>query len=169
MSTTMHLVPAAADQVLPPLEAIARLGLAALAGAAIGLNRERRHGLAGLRTHMIVALAAAAAVIFVTDAGLDDASRSRVVQGILQGIGFLGAGTIVQMSSKGEVRGLTTAATVWLVAVLGIGAALAPMWLPVTATTMALMVLGPVAVIERRMQRKARDKTGEPSPPDNGL
>ena len=118
---------------------------------------------------MIVALASSAVVIFAIDAGLDDASRSRVMQGILQGIGFLGAGTIVQMSSKGEVRGLTTASTVWLVAVLGIGAAIAPLWLPITATCVALVVLGPVELIERRLQKRWWKRQGETPPPDDGL
>ncbi|MFO0872565.1 MAG: MgtC/SapB family protein [Phycisphaerales bacterium] len=166
----MPILPSVAEQVLAPLEACARLGIAAVLGGAIGLNRERRRGLAGLRTHTIVALGSAAVVLFAADSGLGPDARSRVMQGILQGVGFLGAGTIVQMSHKGEVRGLTTASTVWFVAVLGIGAAVAPIWLPIAATATALLVLGPLEMLERRLERTYRPSGDmEPREPDEPL
>ena len=104
-------------------EIILRLGIATLAGGAIGLNRDLHGKPIGLRTLSLVALATAM-IVALTDPGgtlshFSDAS-SRVVQGILTGIGFLGAGVIIHAEAKGRVRGLTSAALTWLTACIGI-------------------------------------------------
>lgn len=100
-----------------------RLGVATLAGAAIGLNRDLHGKPIGLRTLSLVALATAM-IVTLTDPGgtlatFTDAS-SRVVQGVLTGIGFLGAGVIVHTKANVRVRGLTSAALTWLTACVGI-------------------------------------------------
>ena len=99
-----------------------RLGAALLLGSILGLNRELHGKAAGLRTHVLVCLGAAVATLV----GLgpishspDQNAVSRVVQGILTGVGFLGAGVILR-DPMGHVTGLTTAATIWVCAVLGI-------------------------------------------------
>ena len=94
-----------------------RLGLAALAGVALGLNRDLRGKPTGVRTLGLVGVASALAVLAVGNGTTGDASR--VIQGIVTGIGFLGAGVIVRNSFGKQVHGLTTAACVWLTACIG--------------------------------------------------
>lgn len=98
-------------------EIILRLGAATLVGAALGLNRDLRGKPTGVRTLGLVGLGAALAVMAVGEGHGADASR--VIQGIVTGIGFLGAGVIVRGGIKHHVRGLTTAACVWLTACAG--------------------------------------------------
>lgn len=105
-------------------EAAIRLGAALLLGALFGLNRDLRGKPAGLRTHALVSLGSALATIMVLNApngvmAADPNAIGRVVQGILTGVGFLGAGVIMR-DPAGHVTGLTTAATIWLCAVLGV-------------------------------------------------
>ena len=104
-----------------------RLFLALLLGGALGLNRELHGKPAGFRTHALVCLGAAAAamcVLYSPDGkAVDPNAISRVVQGILTGIGFIGAGVILR-DANGHVSGLTTAATIWVCAVLGFVSAL---------------------------------------------
>lgn len=104
-------------------ETALRLGAALLLGSLLGLNRELHGKAAGLRTHALVCLGAAVATIVVlkSPSGFLAAEQNaigRVVQGILTGVGFLGAGVILR-DPAGHVTGLTTAATVWMCAVLG--------------------------------------------------
>lgn len=105
------------------LETCLRLGLAVLGGAFVGWNRQRKRHPAGLRTMMLVSLGAAAymvagSALAATNGSITPAGdRSRVLQGIVGGIGFLGAGTIIR--SFGEVKGVTTAAAIWVVAAIG--------------------------------------------------
>src|SRR5689334_12411306 len=99
------------------MEIAIRLSVAALAGVALGLNRDLRGKPTGVRTLGLVGLASAAAVIAVGGTGNDAASR--VIQGIVTGIGFLGAGVIIRNDSGKRVHGLTTAACVWLTACAG--------------------------------------------------
>jgi putative Mg2+ transporter-C (MgtC) family protein len=104
-------------------EAALRLGAALILGSIFGLNRELQGKPAGLRTHALVCLGAAVATIIVLRSpngslAADQNAMSRVVQGILTGVGFLGAGVIMR-DPGGHVTGLTTAATVWMCAVLG--------------------------------------------------
>jgi putative Mg2+ transporter-C (MgtC) family protein len=113
------------DMVLSGNEETAlRLGAALIVGALFGLNRELHGKPAGLRTHALVCLGAAAVTVLIlrTPEGQLTAEAnpvSRVVQGILTGVGFLGAGVILR-DPAGHVTGLTTAATIWICAVLGI-------------------------------------------------
>jgi putative Mg2+ transporter-C (MgtC) family protein len=95
---------------------VIRLGLAALAGVALGLNRDLHGKPTGVRTLGLVGLASALAVIAVGDG---EGDVSRVIQGIVTGIGFLGAGVIVRNDSGKHVHNLTTAACVWLTACVG--------------------------------------------------
>jgi putative Mg2+ transporter-C (MgtC) family protein len=104
-------------------EIILRLGVAALAGGAIGLNRDLHGKPIGLRTLSLVSLATAMIVLLSDPTGepgrFSDAT-SRVVQGILTGIGFLGAGVIFHIEGHSRIRGLTSAACTWLTACIGI-------------------------------------------------
>ncbi len=102
------------------LELMTRLGLAILAGTVLGLNRWLHHKSAGIRTHSLVALGAAIAMLMIdTHSGSDAQSHSRVLQGLVTGIGFLGAGVIIRDNSSKRIHGLTTAASIWACALLG--------------------------------------------------
>src|SRR6266436_9496055 len=95
-----------------------RLSAAMLIGSLIGLNRDLQHQPAGMRTHGLVALGSALAVLAVV---LDPrADVSRVIQGVITGVGFLGAGVILHRPTGSKVHGLTTAAIIWITASLGV-------------------------------------------------
>jgi putative Mg2+ transporter-C (MgtC) family protein len=137
------------EPVAPPdtlVEAVGRLLVATLAGGIIGAERELRAKPAGVRTHALVALGAALVVIAGSLLGSAESERaasvSRVVQGLIAGIGFLGAGSILQRGEGASlVHGLTTAASLWIVAVIGIGAGLGLWQLILAATLIVLLVL----------------------------
>ena len=102
------------------LEIFPRLALALLAGIVLGLNRWLLHKAAGVRTHSLVAIAAALAILIIGDDVHDQAQAvSRVLQGLLTGLGFLGAGVIIREPSNQKINGLTTAASLWVCAIIG--------------------------------------------------
>ncbi|MBL9095238.1 MAG: MgtC/SapB family protein [Planctomycetaceae bacterium] len=118
-----------------------RLTMAALLGGVLGFERESKGKAAGMRTHMIVALGAAIFVLVPQQAGADSADLSRVLQGLVAGIGFLGAGSILKGSSQEGVKGLTTAASIWLTAAIGMTAGMGREATAVVATALALGIL----------------------------
>lgn len=122
------------------LDVFLRLGAAVLSGALIGFDREIRDKPAGLRTLTLVSLGSAVFTLTALDGnGID--STSRVIQGIITGIGFLGAGTIIRGKTEESVRGLTTAASVWLSAAIGVACGLAYWSLVLIASLFGLLVL----------------------------
>src|SRR5262245_34929713 len=96
---------------------VVALGSAVLCGGLIGLERELHGRWAGLRTHMMVAMGAAVFVLAVSPQGGSEVAR--IIQGIAAGVGFIGAGTILKLTDKLEVKGLTTASSIWLAAAVG--------------------------------------------------
>lgn len=103
---------------------IIRLGLAGLLGGMIGLQRERSKKPAGLRTHMLVCMGTAFVLAVPSLAGASTSDLSRIIQGVMAGIGFLGAGTILKLESQGRVEGLTTAAAIWFTTAIGVAVGL---------------------------------------------
>ncbi len=132
--------------VMQTWDIVLRLGVAAVAGCLLGLNRELLGKPAGLRTHALVSLGSALiAVTILNIPGVNAGEAlSRVMQGVVTGIGFLGAGVILQRSS-GKVTGLTTAAMVWMAAMLGLAAG-AGRWLEVI---IAVVLTFFVLILER--------------------
>jgi putative Mg2+ transporter-C (MgtC) family protein len=130
-----------------------RLVIAALLGGVLGYERELKGKAAGVRTHMLVAMGAALFVLAPRLAGADDAAMSRVIQGIVAGIGFLGAGTILKgrEQSAGQVKGLTTAAGLWMTAAIGIAAGMGRESTAVLSTLLAWVILNLVPAIVSRM------------------
>lgn len=128
---------------------VLRLGLAALLGAAIGYERERRGKDAGLRTHMLVTLGATVFILVPATSGMDTADASRVMQGVVSGIGFLGAGAILKQEKGQEVKGLTTAASIWVAAAIGVSIGYGREATAVASTVMALIVLGLIGRLEK--------------------
>jgi putative Mg2+ transporter-C (MgtC) family protein len=121
---------------------LVRLGIAALAGGVLGFERELSGQWAGLRTHMVVSLGAAAFVLLGEHiAGGDPNAGARVVQGVAAGIGFLGAGTILKLGNRERIKGLTTASSIWLAAALGSIAGLGRYELMLAAIAIAIVVL----------------------------
>jgi putative Mg2+ transporter-C (MgtC) family protein len=117
-----------------------RLTLAALLGGLLGIEREQKGKAAGVRTHMLVAMGAALFVLLSQQSGMKDDAVSRVMQGIIAGIGFLGAGTILKGDNEDKVRGLTTAAGIWLTAAIGVAAGMGRESTAVLSTLLALAV-----------------------------
>jgi len=118
-----------------------RLLLAALLGGLLGYERETHGKAAGIRTHMLVCTGAALFVLGSELVGGGDDAMSRVVQGIVAGIGFLGAGTIIKGDSMHDVKGLTTAAGVWMTAAVGVCVGLGLEATAVLATLLMLFIL----------------------------
>jgi putative Mg2+ transporter-C (MgtC) family protein len=118
-----------------------RLLMAAALGGLLGWERERQGKSAGLRTHMLVALGAALLVLVPEQAGMTIADLGRVIQGIVTGIGFLGAGAIIKHADDEQVQGLTTAAGIWMTAAIGVACGLGRELTAVLAAVLALVVL----------------------------
>jgi putative Mg2+ transporter-C (MgtC) family protein len=121
--------------------AAVRLLTAAMLGGILGYQREHEGKSAGLRTHILVACGGALVVLASQQAGMTSADVSRIIQGVVTGIGFLGAGTIIKHKDAGHVRGLTTAAGIWFTAAVGMAAGLGRESLAFVATALALIVL----------------------------
>ncbi|MDQ8003538.1 MAG: MgtC/SapB family protein [Pedobacter sp.] len=137
-------------------EILIRIIVAAVLGGIIGLEREQKEWVAGLRTHIIVTVGAALAMI-VSIHGYEDVlgksgfdiDPSRVAAQVVSGVGFLGAGTIIFLK-KEVIKGLTTAASIWSMAVIGLAAGGGMYWAAVIATLLILFVLGGIKWIEKR-------------------
>jgi putative Mg2+ transporter-C (MgtC) family protein len=132
-----------------------RLGAATLIGAAIGLDRDLRGKPTGVRTMGIVALGSALIVLasqYPAHAE-DQAAASRVMQGIITGIGFLGAGVILRDTGSGRVRGLTTAAAIWLTACIGAACGAGAWPLVIIASLLVAIVLGGGRHLEQLVER----------------
>jgi putative Mg2+ transporter-C (MgtC) family protein len=123
---------------------LVRLLLAALLGGVLGYERERHGKAAGVRTHMLVSMGAALFLLVPHQAGMEVADLSRVMQGVIAGIGFLCAGAIIKNQSEEEVQGLTTAAGVWMTAAIGMACGLGREITAVISTLLALAVLNTV-------------------------
>lgn len=134
-----------------------RLLLAAMLGGVLGYEREYKGKAAGLRTHMLVSLGAALFVLVPLEGGMPLADLSRVMQGIITGIGFLGAGTILKGNSFQDVKGLTTAAGIWLTAAIGVAAGLGHESTAVLTTGLALVIFLLMPRLEKHAARMAKD------------
>lgn len=153
------------------VRSLLRLTVAALCGAIIGLEREREGKSAGLRTHMLVATGTSLLVVAITEAGANSSDLSRVVQGLVTGIGFLGAGAILKRTSTSDIRGLTTAAGIWMTCAIGVSAGLGRFGVALFGTVFAWVVLSILQHLEDSNGKKARpphDSCGPPEghPPD---
>jgi putative Mg2+ transporter-C (MgtC) family protein len=143
-----------------------RLATAMVCGAVIGLNRDLRNKPAGLRTFGLVGLGSAIVTLTIVQmaSGAPDAT-SRVIQGVVTGIGFLGAGLILHRETPTrQVAGLTTAAAVWLTAGLGVAAGagqLAIAWLSLLLTMIVLVTGRPIERVLARWLRRHRSTNGE--------
>ncbi|MBL8267572.1 MgtC/SapB family protein [Steroidobacter sp.] len=149
--------------VLPPLEAILRIMMAVVVGSLIGLDRELRNKPAGLRTHILISLAAALFTLitfelheqFTGEDGTKTADPVRIIEAVTAGVAFLAAGAIIQ--SRGNVHGLTTGANMWLAGALGVACGAGYYFLAFIGTAFAVVVLVVLAKLERRLNKKPAD------------
>jgi len=141
------------------MDIVVRLGAATLVGGVLGLNRELHHKPTGVKTLGLVGLGAALAVLAVGDD--PQADISRVIQGVITGVGFLGAGVILHRQTDSKVHGLTTAATIWVTASLGLLCGIAAwriVFVAVLLVALLLTVGGP-------FERWCRKRLGNDKPP----
>lgn len=136
---------------------IIRLFLAAILGGALGYERERNSKDAGIRTHMLVAVGTAIFVIAPLKAGATLGDVTRVMQGVVQGIGFLGAGAIIVGTAHQRTRGLTTAAGIWATAGIGMAAGMGLEFTAVVATVVLLFILSVVPHVSKTIEKKPHD------------
>lgn len=145
------------ESELELMDMVLRLVAAAALGSLIGLERELRKRPAGLRTHMLVSLGAAAfllvgyEILFSTAAG-DPSARidpTRIVEGVITGIGFLGAGSIIQ--SRGSIQGITTGAAIWIAGAIGVACATGNFILAGLVTGIALVIVVVLGFFEHRV------------------
>lgn len=137
-----------------------RLLVAAFLGGCIGFERQHEHKAAGLRTHILVAMGSAVFAIAPLVAGMTIADAGRVFQGIATGIGFIGAGTILKLTEQQEIKGLTTAAGLWLTAAIGMATGSGLLWIPVLATVIAVVILSALAQFERWATGRGKNEGG---------
>ncbi len=139
-----------------------RLLIAGTLGALVGWDRERKGRAAGLKTHTLVSAGSALFVLAPLLAGVDAANTTRVMQGIVSGIGFLGAGAILKMGPGERVKGLTTAAGIWMTSAIGMAAGMGLHLAAVATTLVALVVFGTVPRLMRRSTPVADDADKRP-------
>lgn len=144
---------------IPPLEMLLRLTAAVGLALLLGLERELRGKAAGLRSHMLVSLGAAAFImmgmhiLFATAEG-DPSARidpTRIVEGVIGGIGFLGAGSIIQ--SRGNIQGITTGASIWTAGAVGVACGIGNLVLAGLVTLMALIIMVALGRLEHTVIR----------------
>ena len=141
-----------------------RLFVALVVGGLVGLQRELTHKPAGLRTHMLLSLGTALILVTSEQAGMSKSDLSRVVQGLVTGVGFLGGGAILKLTAEREIHGLTTAAGLWVTAAAGAAAGLGRLGLAIIGVSLGLLVLAAFVKLEQRLgQHASHDATDGPS------
>lgn len=132
---------------------IVRLLTAVVLGGLLGLERERRGRAAGLKTHILVSMGSALFVLAPLQLGVDPAEVTRVMQGIVSGIGFLGAGAIIKLDHGQRVEGLTTAAGIWITSAIGMAAGMGNEIAALMTTLLALIVFATIPRLMRDPER----------------
>lgn len=130
------------------IRVVIRLIAAVILGAVIGYERERAGKAAGLRTHMLVTLGTCTVVLASAGHEMTTEGMSRVIQGIVTGIGFLGAGTILKLNNERDIQGLTTAAGIWMTCTIGIAVGLGELGLALMASVITVIVLAAIGRVE---------------------
>jgi len=136
-----------------PWESFVRLFVAFLLGSALGLERELNKKPAGLRTHVVISLASALYTLLSLNAVFGGgADPSRIASQVVVGMGFVGAGVII--STGGQVRGVTTASSLWLTAAVGMASGLGEFTLGIVTTVLALIALWAFMILEKLLNRE---------------
>ena len=133
---------------------IIRLIAAVLLGSIIGFEREKAGKAAGLRTHILVTLGTCVFILACSGSGMDSDGLSRVIQGIVTGIGFLGAGSILKLNEERDIQGLTTAAGVWMTAAIGVAVGLGEIGLALLGAVLTVIVLALLGQVDYKSEKK---------------
>lgn len=134
-------------------QVIVRVIVAAFLGGLVGIQREKAGKPAGVRTHMLVCLGTAVVVLSSAGMGMNLDGQSRVIQGIVTGIGFIGAGSILKVGEH-DIRGLTTAAGLWMTAAIGVACGGGEIGIALISAVLTVIVLALAGVLERREEDK---------------
>jgi len=134
-----------------------RLLVAVVLGGLVGLEREAAGKAAGLRTHMLVTLGAALTLVVAERMKMPPADQSRVIQGLVTGVGFLGGGAILKITDERRIKGLTTAAGIWMTASIGIAVGAGKLATALLATVLTFVVLRVLHVLETRIFTEPRE------------
>lgn len=137
---------------------IIRLIAAALLGALIGYERERAGKAAGLRTHLLVTLGTCLFILACAGAGMNSDGLSRVIQGIVTGVGFLGAGSILKLNEERDIQGLTTAAGIWMTSAIGVAVGLGALGLALLGAILTLIVLAALGQVNYKAAEEQKVK-----------
>jgi putative Mg2+ transporter-C (MgtC) family protein len=135
-----------------------RLVAAMVLGGLQGWQRQHEHKPAGMRTHMLVSLGAAVLILVPQRAGMTSSDLSRVIQGIVTGIGFIGGGAILKLEKEETVHGLTTAAGLWAATAVGISVGLGRLWTACAISLATFLILSVIGWIERGLLKKSAPK-----------
>lgn len=130
---------------------IVRLLAALVLGGIVGIQRERVGKAAGMRTHILVSMGTASFVLACISYDMQSDALSRVIQGITTGVGFIGTGTILKQTDKSQIRGLTTAAGLFMTAAVGVAVGLGRIGLGAITAALAWVVLSGLTYVERRI------------------
>ena len=140
---------------------IIRLMAATLLGAIVGIQREKAGKPAGLRTHILVCLGTAVFILACSGVGMSSDGLSRVIQGIVTGIGFIGAGSILKLDKERDIQGLTTAAGVWMTAAIGVAVGLGSLGVALLSTFFTLIILALAGPFEARSEKRRAEELAE--------
>ena len=143
------------------LHILIRLVAAVILGGIIGFQRERVGKPAGLRTHILVSLGTTVFVLGCLGSGMSSDGLSRVIQGVVTGIGFLGAGSILKLNEERDIQGLTTAAGIWMTAAIGVAVGLGSLGIAILSTVFALVVLVLIIPLEEQIKTRQIGKARE--------
>jgi putative Mg2+ transporter-C (MgtC) family protein len=143
-----------------PTEYLVPILAAMVFGAIIGIEREIHHKPAGLRTNMLICVGAAIFTLIAQHIGKNTDAESRIIQGVITGVGFLGAGVL--MHEQGSVHGLTTAATIWIVTAVGIACGARAYGIAVAAVIPAILILACLHPYEKKLRNNSQIKGNKP-------
>lgn len=147
------------------LQITVRLLVALIVGGIVGFQRELTHKPAGLRTHMLLSLGIALILVTAEESGMSKSDLSRVVQGLVTGVGFLGGGAILKLTAEHEIHGLTTAAGLWVTAAAGAAAGLGHLGLAIVGVCLGLLVLAAFVKLEQKLGHHASQDAANRPPP----
>src|SRR5688500_1930140 len=142
------------DSTRQAAQILLRMVAAVVFGFLVGMQREKAGKPAGVRTHMLVSVATAIVVLACAGMGMQYDAQSRVIQGIVTGIGFIGAGSILKLNEERDIQGLTTAAGLWLTAAIGIACGVGTLGIAIVAAVVTVILLALAGIIEARGDKK---------------
>lgn len=145
------------DSTRQAAQILLRMVAAVLFGFLVGIQREKAGKPAGVRTHMLVSLGTSLVVLACAGMGMQYDAQSRVIQGVVTGIGFIGAGSILKLSEERDIQGLTTAAGLWLTAAIGIACGVGTLGIALIAAVLTFILLALAGVIESRSDKAKKE------------